>query len=195
MRSRAEVAFRARQELANIFLLVAQPRFSGEIPLHLALPDGRSVAEALCSSDYARDVETLAGQILEHRFPVLGTELSTEREIRWRRDYVHGQESGTGYFRRIPYLDFRAVGDHKIVWELNRHQHLVLLAQAFLFTGRAEYTREIAKQLEGWIEQNPFQRGINWASALEVAFRALSLVWVYVFVGDVMPFVFGRGLF
>ena len=32
---------------------------------------------------------------------------------------------------RIPYLDPLQVGDHKVVWELNRHQHLVTLAQEY----------------------------------------------------------------
>ncbi len=192
MRSRAEVAFRARQEIVNFFLLVAQPQFSGEVPVHLALPDGGAVAEALRGSDYAKDVETLAQMVVGHRFPVLGIEIETGDEIHWRRDYVHGKEAGMAYFRRIPYLDFAAVGDHKVVWELNRHQHLVVLAQAFLLTGRNEYTAEIFAQLESWFEQNPFQRGINWASALEVAFRALSWTWVYHFTASEMPDEFRR---
>ncbi len=162
------------------------------MPVRVALPDGRRVAEALRGSDYAHDVEAIARQVLGHRFPVLGIAIEAGEEIRWRRDYVHGIESGTAYFRRIPYLDFAAVGDHKIVWELNRHQHLVLLAQAFLFTGRAEFAREIFAQLESWFEQNPFQRGINWASALEVAFRALSWVWVYHLVASEMTDEFRR---
>lgn len=192
MRSRAEVAFRVRQEIANLLLLGTRPGFSGEIGASLLLPDGRAVADALRGSEYARRVEALADDILAHRFPVLGIEVETGGEIHWRRDYVHDQESGMAYFRRIPYLDFSAVGDHKVVWELNRHQHLVLLAQAFLLTGRITYAREIFAQLESWFEQNPFQRGINWASALEVAFRALSWTWVYHFTAAEMPDDFRR---
>ena len=41
---------------------------------------------------------------------------------------------------------------------------------------------------------NPVQRGINWASALEVAFRALSWTWVYHFTAADMPETF-RGRF
>jgi hypothetical protein len=179
MRSLAEVAFRARQEAANLFLFAAQPRFSGDAPSRLALPDPQEVALALRDSEFAAQVTRLAPQILAHRFPLLGCSIDTGDEIRWRRDYIHDRESGTAYFRRIPYLSFDAVGDHKFVWEFNRHQHLVLLAQAFLFSGRAEYLNEICTEIESWLEQNPFQRGINWASALEVAFRTLSWIWVY----------------
>ena len=63
-----------------------------------------------------------------------------------------------------------SVGDHKWIWELNRHQHLIVLAQAHLLTGRYEFISEIEGELASWLAQNPFVRGINWASALEVAF-------------------------
>ncbi len=192
MRSIEEITFRARQETSNLFLLALQPKFPGAMPLNLALPDGQAVAAALRGSDYADAVEATAREVLAHRFPLLGVTVETGPEIRWRRDYAHGTESGRAYFRRIPYLDFLAVGDHKFIWELNRHQHLVLLAQAFLFTGRKEFTREIFAQLESWWEQNPFQRGINWASALEVGFRSLSWTWIYHFLAMEMPDAFRR---
>src|SRR4029077_19244415 len=100
--------------------------------------------------------------------------------------------TGTDYFRLIPYLDFARAGDHKIIWELNRHQHLTTLAQACLLSGRDEYFDEIIRQWESWVIANPYQRGINWASALEVAFRALSWIWVYHLVGPQMEADFRR---
>ena len=121
----------------------------------------------------------LADSILAHRFPLLSVTIDTGPAIDWRRDYLHGVTSGLEYFRRVPYLDFARVGDHKVVWELNRHQHLPVLAQAWRESGRREYMDEAFRQLESWIEQNPFLRGINWASALEVAFRAMSWAWFW----------------
>src|SRR5438309_1202714 len=135
MRSFAEIAFRARQEAANIYLLLARPRFRGAISGALAFPNPKSAVDALRGSEYAHSLEELANSLVAHRFPILGLEIQAGPDIRWRRDYLHGMESDLAYFRRIPYLDFKAVGDHKLIWELNRHQHLVLLAQAYLFTG------------------------------------------------------------
>jgi hypothetical protein len=188
MRSFAEVAFRARQEAANLWLLVAPPKFSGQGPSP-SLPDP---TEALRGSAYATRVEQVARQVLNHKFPLLGVTIETGPEVRWRRDYAHGVESDLRYFRRIPYLDFRAVGDHKFIWELNRHQHLVLLAQAFRLTGNRAFIAEIISELESWLEQNPFQRGINWASALEVAFRAISWIWVHHLIVTELPGDFRR---
>ncbi len=192
MRSIAELKFRAAQEAANVRLLLLPPQFAGEVPLRLALPDPEAVAGALRDSAYRAFVEATAEEILAHRFPLFGVTLETGAEIRWRRDYRHQKESGTEFFRRIPYLNFSAVGDHKFIWELNRHQHLVLLAQAFVLTGRNEFAREIWVQIDSWLAQNPFQRGINWASALEVAFRALSWIWIYHLTASAMPEEFRR---
>jgi hypothetical protein len=41
---------------------------------------------------------------------------------------VHGKRAPLNPWFKIPFLDFAVVGDHKVTWELNRHQHLVTLA-------------------------------------------------------------------
>jgi hypothetical protein len=156
------------------------------------LPPPAAVASRLKTTSFAAECLGIAEEILAHRFPLLGAALGTGPEIRWRRDYSSGVESRAVYFRRIRYLDAAKAGDHKAIWELNRHQHLVLLAQAHLLSGRQDFLSEIARQLESWLDQNPFQRGINWSSALEVAFRALSWMWVYHLVGDRFDEAFRR---
>lgn len=190
MRSPAEFAFRARQEAANLMLLASPPVFRGQVPPRLALPDPAPVVETLQQSEFAAFALATAAQLLEHRFPLFGTTIETGSEIRWRRDYVHGKESSIAYFRRIPYLNFSEIGSHKFVWELNRHQHLVLLAQAFLFSRNREFIEEIFRQIESWLDQNPFPCGINWTSALEVAFRSLSWIWIFHWIAPEMPDAF-----
>ena len=156
------------------------------------LPDPIGVVDRLKSTPFATECLRIADDILQHRFPILGITVETGQDIHWRRDYLSGIESGATYFRRIPYLDAARTGDHKSIWEINRHQHLVLLAQAHRFSARKEFLDEIVRQLESWLVQNPFQHGINWASALEVAFRALSWMWVYHLTGDRFEDTFRR---
>jgi hypothetical protein len=197
LRTAAEIAFRVRQEVANIRLWTRPPAVSfesGWSPKFPA-PDARVVASDLAGSEFAREVIHLAREIRTHRFPIFGGVIDTGPDIRWRRDYRSQCETGLGYFRFIPYLDAARAGDHKFIWELNRHQHLVTLAQAFRFTGDATFLVEIRAQLTSWFEQNPFARGINWASALEVAFRALSWIWVDHLVGEELPPEFRAKLF
>lgn len=188
MRSPREIVFRLKQELRNLELLKFPPKYHADAASPLAsLPAPRPVAHQLRNTEFAATLLQTAGDILAHRFPLLGFTIDTGREIDWRRDYVHQLATGTQYFRFIPYLDAARAGDHKNIWELNRHQHLVLLAQAFLLTDRAVYLDEIFSQLNSWWRQNPYQRGINWTSALEVAFRAFSWLWLYHFIAPDMP--------
>ncbi len=191
MRSRREIAFRIRQEAANLAMWARPPEpgvvVPAGIPAGAALPDPIATAGRLRGSAFAREVEALARRVLHGRIPLLGIEIETGPQIEWRRDYVHGISSAAPYFRRCPYLDFARVGDHKLIWELNRHPQLVLLAQAFRFTGERAFLDEALRQLESWLDANPFLRGINWASALEVAFRALSWTWLWLLAGDLFP--------
>jgi len=99
-------------------------------------------------------------------------------EIDWHLDPVHGKRAPLDPWFKIPFLDFAVVGDHKVTWELNRHQHLVTLAKARLLSEDEKYWRELMAQWRSWIQANPYPLGINWGSSLEVAFRSLSWIWV-----------------
>jgi hypothetical protein len=127
---------------------------------------------------YARDE---AERICAHRFDLLGYKgLDFGAPIDWHFDPVHGKRAPRKPWYQIPYLDFAQIGDHKIIWELNRHQHLVTLAQA-------GFRDEILAQWTHWRSENPYPIGINWASTLEVAFRTLSWLWVRHLIGDFHP--------
>jgi hypothetical protein len=121
-----------------------------------------------------------ANQICRHRFRLLGfSDLDYGSEIDWHLDAVHGLRSPLIPWFKINFLDFSQVGDHKIAWELSRHQHLVTLAKAWLLTSKEAYAREILVQWYSWQRANPYPLGANWASSLEVAFRSLSWIWVH----------------
>ncbi len=184
MRSPAEIRFRVRQEMANAAMLLVAPRLREASPAPRGLPSVETALDRVRFTPFAAEVERLADCVMRGEYALMGFIVNTGQEIVWRRDAVHGRETPAVYFRRVPYLDFSRAGDHKVIWELNRHQHLVLLAQAFRLTGRRKYLDEIARQWESWHPQNPWLRGINWASALEVAFRALSWLWVDHMAGD-----------
>jgi hypothetical protein len=137
--------------------------------------------------DEATEILREADEICGHRFSLLGYEdldfttagdSGRKRDIDWHCDPVHGKRAPLDPWFKLPFLNFAAVGDHKITWELNRHQHLVMLAKARLVSGDEKYTRELMAQWRSWIKANPYPLGINWASALEVAFRSLSWIWV-----------------
>ncbi|HEX8818126.1 MAG TPA: alginate lyase family protein [Terriglobales bacterium] len=121
-----------------------------------------------------------AEQICRHRFDLLGyRNIEYGERIDWHCDAVHRKSGPRRPWFKIPYLDFSQVGDHKITWELNRHQHWVTLAKAYQLTGDQRFVGELLNQWRDWQKQNPYPIGINWASSLEVAFRSLSWLWAY----------------
>ena len=195
MRSPQEIRFRLRQEAANALLTLSSPNLNlaADMPLPW-LPAPDAVARAVRDSEYAQDLVLTADVILQGRVPIFGQVIDYGSKLAWRRDPQCGIETPATYFRRVEYLDVAAVGDHKLIWEINRHQHLVLLAQACVVSGREEFAQYAFHQLEDWWKENPFQRGINWTSALEVGFRALSWIWIWHLVGEKMPVVFRQRL-
>ena len=126
-----------------------------------------------------------AEQICLHHFDLLGYKgLDYGAEIDWHYDRVHGIRTPKKPWYRVRYLEFSEVGDSKVTWELNRHQHLVMLAKAFRLTNNPKYAEELFRQWHHWHAENPYPIGINWASSLEVAFRSISWLWVYFLLSD-----------
>ena len=128
----------------------------------------------------AEKIVARADRICSHRFDLLGYEdLDYGDHINWHLDAVHGKTAPRKPFYRVKYLDFDEVGDNKVTWELNRHQHLVTLAKAYRLTGDKRFAEEIHAQWQSWHAQNPYPIGINWASSLEVGFRSFSWIWMH----------------
>lgn len=128
--------------------------------------------------------------MLAGRYDLLGyRDLSFERPdqpahaIDWHRDPVHDRRPPQRFWSRVPYLD-PACGDHKIIWELNRHQHWLALGRAHWLTGDGRYRDRFVAELGSWLDANPPLSGINWASMLELAMRSLSWMWMPAFFAD-----------
>ncbi|MFW6202487.1 MAG: alginate lyase family protein, partial [Gemmatimonadota bacterium] len=113
----------------------------------------------------------------------------------WHRDPVLGVRSPRLHWSRIHYLEPTVVGDHKLVWEINRHQHFSLLGRAYLLTGEARFAEAFVRHVTDWMDANPPKAGVNWASSLEVALRAIAWIWALHFFRDsdpLRPEVFSR---
>jgi hypothetical protein len=96
--------------------------------------------------------------------------------VDWHFDPVHHRRAPRLFYADVRYLD-PAVGDHKIIWEINRHQHWLALGRAAWLTGDPRYARAIPADLQSWLAANPPMTGINWASMLEIGFRSISWTW------------------
>lgn len=97
--------------------------------------------------------------------------------IDWNRDHESGTAAPREYAGSIDYRDYRVTGDAKIVWELNRHHHLVVLARAYHASGNMRYAEAVVAQMRAWCQSCPFGQGMNWRSPLELAIRLINWVW------------------
>ena len=103
--------------------------------------------------------------------------------INWHLDPVHGRAAPLRFWACVPYLDPQ-LGDHKIIWELNRHQHWLALGRAAWLTGDARYAASVSAELDSWMSSNPPLTGINWSSMLEIALRSISWIWTLHFLAS-----------
>lgn len=126
----------------------------------------------------ARRVVAAADRTLQKRFDLLGyRELSFGDPIDWHLDPVAGRRAPLVHWSLLDPLDAGTVGDSKVVWELNRHQWLVGLGQAYCLTGDGRYADTFVNVIRAWHGANPPGIGINWSSSLEAAFRLVSWCW------------------
>lgn len=97
----------------------------------------------------------------------------------WNRDPDTGVVGPSIYAGDITITNREQVGDIKHVWELNRHLHLVRLAQAWTVTNDVAWLHALHTQLRSWLDQCPPLVGPNWTSSLELGIRLINwgLVW------------------
>jgi hypothetical protein len=156
-------------------LFVLDPRSSAELRNEILRRWPQAAAAASARAD----------RIMGGHYDLLGYRgLSFEDRngrIDWHLDPVHQRVAPRKFWSDVPFLESR-VGDHKIIWEINRHQHWLALGRALWLTRDRRYAWAIVSQLGGWMDANPPLTGINWASALELGFRSLSWVWALHFL-------------
>ena len=170
---RARIAAAARTRLAQGVLPGLRDVRTTIALLRRARPEAETGTR--CRADRAVDG---VFDLLGHERVAVGT------PIDWHRDPSTGTRAPFRHWSRIAYLDPTVVGDYKLLWELNRHQHFVTLGQAYAYSRDSRYAQAFASQLAGWISANPPRIGVNWASSLEVSYRAISWLWALQLFAD-----------
>lgn len=195
-RSLAELADRGRQAAwiaRERLALVPRVAIPAECPLtpSLPFPAGRDGGPAGVYDQRPAERALLiahADAAVAGRLDLLGfSGLDFGTPINWHLDPTRGRQAPRVHWSRVPYLNDAVVGDHKIIWEVNRHQWLVTVAQAWRLTGDRRYLEHLAKTLDHWLHANPPRTGINWASSLELAFRVIAWSWVLHLTGGALP--------
>lgn len=162
----------AAPQLQQRFLRLAPARFFAGAS-ETALQEMSSAA-----ASHKQEIIAAANAVEAGDFYILGYgRLNFGSPIDWHLDAVSGQRAPRQHWSRIDPLSTASVGDSKVVWELNRHQWLLELGQAYRLTGEEHYAATALQLLEDWMQDNPPGIGINWSSSLEVAMRLMAWCW------------------
>lgn len=133
----------------------------------------------------AKRIVAAADQVLAGTFDLLGSGPKDARRgksgsghrIDWQLDLVSGLRFPRVFHFLRWKLDQMKPGnaDVKGPWEIGRLQHLPTVGQAYWLTGDAKYPRYFARVVDDFIRRNPVGFGVQWACAMDVALRAVSL--------------------
>lgn len=154
------------------------PRFdTGEISQRLRpfLPETVWNRKVQMSEAQRGRIVAAAHRIVQHEFEILGCSFSAGKKIQWNRDYTTGYEWPSVALGDVQLLKAAPGSDVKRPWELARFHHAVALGQAFYLEQDESLAREFAGQLQSWADDNPYPRGIHWATPLEAGVRAVNL--------------------
>jgi len=145
-------------------------RFTSVLPPELAARVPQAARAAIVAD---------ADRLLKGEWEMLGAVRTDMVQPDWFWDPVTGRRSSPdAYAFSLNQRDEAAVGNIKQVWEVNRLQHLTLLATAWFLTAEDAYAQRAADQLRSWLRENPFLSGVNWTSGIELGVRLINLAWI-----------------
>jgi len=98
--------------------------------------------------------------------------------IDWISDFKSNTRWAMRASHRLPINDLGNPSDIKVVWELSRLQWLLPAGQAYVLDGDEKYAEFARIVIEEWIASNPACAGPNWICAMDVALRAVSMIWL-----------------
>lgn len=132
-----------------------------------------------------REIIAAADRIAVGTFDLLGLrELKLGDKIDWHLEPLSGKRTPLRHWSQLDYLDAAVAGDKKVTWELNRHQYFLMLGRAYWLSGDERYAAVFVAHVTSWMDENPPKLGINWASSLEVSFRAIAWLWALRFFAE-----------
>jgi hypothetical protein len=121
-----------------------------------------------------------AEDVRHHVIEFFGQRFRCGTDIDWHADPESGRQWPRVYHADVPIHDSSdRFGDVKYVWELNRQQFLLDLGKVSFLDGSPAHARAAVAIVRSWIAHNPTGIGVNWACALEPAFRIFSWLWTY----------------
>lgn len=159
--------------------LLEHPRFQHALPR--CLQDNNEITKQ-------------AASILDGSLRFLGATLMTQQECNWQNDTKSATTINFSHFSKIFYQDIKLpcdqksdadyTADIKIPWERSRMQHLFVIGLAYQQAcaqgdqkTATTYRNFFTNHVTDWLDKNPYLLGVNWLCPMDVAIRAVNLIW------------------
>lgn len=94
----------------------------------------------------------------------------------------------------IEFKDREDIGDVRFTWEINRHLFFPNLALQYSCLNKEEAYEKLRCHFYDWIKQNPFLKGVNWSSPMEIAIRSYQWLITYSQIKDKMDQQFKKDM-
>jgi hypothetical protein len=118
-----------------------------------------------------------ANRLTQNQFDIFcGGPTYLGAKIDWHLDFKSGRIWKKDFYLNVPLMFWGDYSDAKVPWELSRFYYLLDLAIAHNVSGSHKYLNKFISLIEDWIYENPCAYGINWASPMEAAIRAVNLL-------------------
>jgi len=169
-RSRARV----HPALADGLVELRSDEFLAVAPLFL--PAAALDRQQIAGASWRPATVARAERICSGEFEVFDEWTAIGTEPDWHRDWKSGHRWPLEPAGHLRVLDAPAGADVKRPWELARFHHALTLAVASASSGDPRFAQFFSALAQHWIAQNPWPRGIHWATPMEVALRAIN--WI-----------------
>jgi hypothetical protein len=122
---------------------------------------------------------SFSGVDVSSRFFIFGQELTIDDRINFHQDIFSERSFPLSFSKTI---DMRTdkFGSAKAVWEVNRLNFLLPLLISYKATGDIKKLDLFVSILTSWDKQNPYMKGINWYSNIEVNIRLINWYWCWI---------------
>ena len=166
--------FKAAKPGSDYFLSRTQPSFFFDSNQYDKYVD-------FLNQNYSQSVSRIlmrAEKAAEHKFDLLGSgETDLGKEIDWHLDFKSSFKWKKEHYSKIQIIDPHNNADVKVPWELSRLQHFTDIGRAFWLTEDEIYLRDFVSTVEHWENENPVDFGVNWTCPMEVAIRAINIIF------------------
>lgn len=106
-------------------------------------------------------------------YSIFGNILNYHDSINWHRDIINDKEFPMAFSFSIDTRSGRN-GNVKVVWEVNRLQFLTDICLKYSQTKDSEYLNQFVSIINSWKQANPYLKGVNWYSNIEVNIRIIN---------------------